>query len=138
MDRQEFSKILADYRVEKGIKVKELCFKLNYLPEDIRRIEKASHNYNLQKCLDYLDAIGAQMVLSTTKKNVKIKKYKDILSFVVKQRDGVYSQRGLAEAIGCSRVMIAYYETERSVMTIDVLLKISDVLGFTLNIIPNE
>ena len=138
MNRQEFTKILSEYRKQSSVSTKELCFKLQCMPSDLYKFENAKHNYNLQKCFDYLDAIGVCMAIkAVSNQSVIIRDYPTLLHFVINERLVLgYTQRSLSSAIKCSHVAIAYIETQRNIMTIDTLLKIAGVLNFTISVIP--
>ena len=138
MDRQEFAKILSEYRKQGGVSAKELCFKLQCMPSELYRFENAKHNYNLQKCFDYLNAIGVCMAIKAVdNQSVIIKDYPTLLHFVINERLVLgYTQRSLCSVIKRSHTAIAHVETQKSIMTIDTLLKIAEVLNFTISIIP--
>ena len=138
MDRQEFTKMLADYRKHAKMPIKDICFKLKCLPPNIYRLENATNNYNLQKCFDYLNAIGACVVVKAVdNQSTVIRDYPTLLHFVVNERLVLgYTQRSLSSAIKCNHTAIACVETQKNIMTIDTLLKIAEVLNFTISIIP--
>ena len=138
MDRQEFTKILSEYRKHSGVPTKELCFKLQCMSSELYKFENAKHNYNLQKCFDYLNAIGVCMAIKAVdNQSVIIKDYPTLLHFVINERLVLgYTQRSLCSAIKRSQASIACVETQKNIMTIDTLLKIAEVLNFTISIIP--
>ena len=138
MDRQEFTKILSEYRKQGGVSAKELCFKLQCMPSELYKFENAKHNYNLQKCFDYLNTIGVCMAIKTVdNQSVIIKDYPTLLHFVINERLVLgYTQRSLCSVIKRSHTAIAHVETQKSIMTIDTLLKIAEVLNFTISVIP--
>ena len=139
MTRQELSKIMAECRTSSGLLMKNICFKLNCMPRDVYRLDKGTYNYNLQKCLDYLAALGQRMVIADiNNKDTAIKDYNNLVSYIIRERNGSYSQRGLAEAVGCSHIMIALFETGKTTITIDSLLKICEVLHLTIKVEPYE
>ena len=133
MTRQEFSQIIADYRKSSGITVKEICCKLNCLPGDIYRIEKASHNYNLQKCIQYLNVLGLVLKLRTfTGRTLRANNYDTLVRLLVQQRNGIYTQQELAKKIGWSPTVLGRYERHEITITIDAFLKIVDALGLVV------
>lgn len=136
MNRQEFTKALSEYRKQNNMLVKELCFKLQCMSSDLYKFENAKHNYNMQKCFEYLNAIGTKLVISTTEDdNIVFEDYTALLKFVVDTRIARgYSQRRLASEIGCAYVTIAYFEKQKTVMTIDTFLKIADALRLIVGI----
>lgn len=139
MTREEFSHILYERRVESGVSVQDLCFHLRSWYSKVQNIEKGRHGYNLQACLDYVDAIHATMVLEDFNKNhIKITDYNTLVLSVIKLRQTKYSIRSLAQEIGCSHQSINNFECQRNIASIDTLLKIADAVGFTIKIIPND
>ena len=140
MTRQEFSTILAEYRKEYGPTIKEICTHSNCLPTDVYRIEKGKHNYNMQKCLDYIKAIGACLELySGTAERKTITEYNQLVKCVVDMRvQSNHTQRSLAAAIGCFYATLGLFESYKTIITIDTLLKIGEALGFGLNVKQNE
>ena len=140
MTRQEFSTILAEYRKKYGPTIKEICIHSGCLPRDMYRIEKSKHNYNMQKCLDYIKAIGACLELrSGTGEQKIITEYNQLVRHVVDERNqSNYTQRSLAKTIGCSYVTLGLFESHKTTLTIDTLLKIGEALGFELNVKQNE
>lgn len=138
MNRQEFTKMLTDYRKQVKTPIKDICFKLKCLPTGIYRLENATSNYNLQKCFNYLNAVGVCMVVKgVDNQSVIIRDYPTLLNFVVNERLVLgYTQRSLSSAIKCNHTAIAYIETQKNTMTIDTLLKIAGVLNFTISVIP--
>ena len=140
MTRQEFSTILAEYRKKYGPTIKEICIHSGCLPRDMYRIEKSKHNYNMQKCLDYIKAIGACLELrSGTDEQKIITEYNQLVKCVVDERtQSNYTQRSLAKTIGCSYATLGHFESYKTIVTIDTLLKIGEALGFELNVKQNE
>ena len=140
MTRQEFSTILAEYRKKYGPTIKEICIHSGCLPTDVYRIEKGKHNYNMQKCLDYIKVIGACLELrSGTGEQKIITEYNQLVKCVVDERtQSNYTQRSLAKAIGCSYATLGHFESYKTIVTIDTLLKIGEALGFELNVKQNE
>lgn len=138
MNRQEFTKVLSECRKQNGMLVKELCFKLQCMSSDLYKFENAKHNYNMQKCFEYLNAIDTKLAISTAEgNNIVFEDYAALLKFVVDTRIAQgYSQRRLASEIGCAYVTIAYFEKQKTVMTIDTFLKIADALKLTVDISP--
>ena len=140
MIRQDFSTILAECRKEYGPTIKEICIRLRCLPTDVYRIEKGKHNYNMKKCLDYIKAIGACLEFhSGTAEREIITEYNQLVRCVVDKRTrSNYTQRSLAKAIGCSYATLGHFESYKTIVTIDTLLKIGEALGFELNVKQNE
>lgn len=138
MTRQEFSSILLEHRKASGTAVKDLCFQLNCMPTGIYRIENGSHNYNMQKCLDYAKAIGVSLVLENTSLYEQIQDYDHMITVLCDARRTMMSQAQLANSSGISRNMIGKTETRKSIVTIDMLLRLISVLGLSIKIIAHE
>lgn len=133
MTRVEFSKILSNYRKEHGPSIKELCFQLNCMPTDIYRVEKGIHNYNIQKCMSYLHAIGLQLSLATKRSVTVIRSSEDFSKWLKKARANI-SQRTLANQVGVVYPTIANIERGSTIVSIDTFLKILEVLNCKPNI----
>lgn len=139
MTRQEFSQIISEYRKNNKQMIKDICFKLSCLPKDIYRIEKAIYSYNLQKCLEYLNAIELNMIIHTPdNKHIVINCYDDLVSTLILCRKQVYTQQSLAEKANCSRISITYFESKKTIITIDSLLKLCEALGVSISVEPIE
>lgn len=138
MDRQEFTEILSNYRKHSGMPIKDICFKLKWMSSDFYKFENAKHNYNLQKCFDYLNAVNVCMIVTTIdSQSVKFRDYPTLLNFIVNRRTALgYTQRKLSAVVKVSHTAIGHAELQKTVMTIDTFLKIADVLNFTIDIIP--
>ena len=135
MNREEFCKILRVCRQQSGYKIKEMCFKLNTMPTDIYRLEGGTNNFLLNRIMDYLSTVGYVICLQDVKSNkLMLVNYDMVVEWLIHARTGKYSQRALAEQIGRSYVTIANVERNKTNMSIDIFLKIVDVLGYTVTI----
>ena len=94
----------------------------------------------MQKCLDYIKAIGAYLELRSGNGEPKIiTEYNQLVRYVVDERTQFnYTQRSLAKAIWCSYATLGHFESYKTIVTIDTLLKIGEALGFELNVKQNE
>ena len=139
MTRQEFSKRMADYRKENNIAVKDVCFKLKCLPGEVYDFEKGKHSYNLQKCLDYLDAVGLALTVKIGNKRIpKFKSYDEIVEFITNRRKARYTKRAFATSVGCSSQAITFFEKKECIAKIDTILKFGEALNFSLDVIPKN
>lgn len=96
----------------------------------LRRFEKGVNNPSMKKIFDYLDVVNSVLA-------VNHKGFSDankLVEYLVKKRTGKFSQRQLATAIGISSTMVARIESGMSNLTLDVFLKIADVLDCTIKI----
>lgn len=134
MDRLEFCNILAEAKENSGKTTSEISFAMKMLLPTLRRFEKGEHNFNVKKVMEYLNVINNQLVLiSTTNKEV-CRNYDEIVLWIKNTREGEFSQRKLAEAIQSSHITIANVERQVSIISIDVFLKIVQVLGYEIKI----
>ena len=78
------------------------------------------------------------MVLSIEKDNHsdKMNDIESIAVWLKAARNGLYTQRSLAEAVGCTYPTIANIERGSNKITVDNFLKLADVLGYTIKIQP--
>ena len=114
MNRQEFCQIIADIRKQSTIKMKDVCFQMGVMPikalQHILVIENGQHSYRINDAQE----LGSILAL--------IRKEKAI------------SQRALAEKTGFVYSTIVKIESKKSIISIDTMLKIVDVLGYTVKI----
>ena len=134
MNRLDFCKLMEQAKRASGISASEISFSMKMLMPTLRRFEKGKHNFGLVKVIEYLQVIHAKLVIYNDKSSVDITEYNQLIDWVVSARQGRYSQRQLAEAIGISYTMLAYVESHKSHLSIDVLLKIIEVLGCNIKI----
>lgn len=131
MTRQEFSEMSAKIRKEQGLSVSRIDLALGVL-STTRRIESASHNYNLQLFFSYLDVIGAVMVIVCEKKKHRIATYNGLIKLIKEQidrKDVTYSQFATSNGIyatSLNQIMVGKLR-----MTIDFFLKVATALNFT-------
>lgn len=139
MDRKEFSSLLTQQREAKKIGKNEMCRLTGFTFHQLQRIENAGNNYNIGLALRYLSAIKSSMVIQKYKKERLCTEYNQLIKWLVSARkDNNYTQRKLAEAISISYVMLARVESNKSNLSIDVLLKILEVLGYNIEIKNKE
>ncbi len=137
MNRNDFCSLMEQAKRKSGITTTEISFSMKMLLPTLRRFEKGEHNFNLQKVIDYLGVLNAGIVLMSGNKKTYCKTYNQLIDWLVNARTGKFSQRQLADAIGASYVMIARIESKKSNLTIDVFLKIANVLGYNIEIKNN-
>jgi transcriptional regulator with XRE-family HTH domain len=130
MTRKEFSEKLVECRENAGCGKNELCRRTGFTFNQLQRLENASNNFLINNVFFYLKAIEVQLKLRNTakKKSVTIKEYKNIIDWLTKNRKPNYTQRSLAEKIECSHITIANIESEKSVVSVDIFLRLVDVL----------
>lgn len=134
MERSEFCALMIKAKENSGISTSDLSFTIKMQWATLRRFEKGVHNFNMKKAIDYLSILNAKICLINSKKKYVITNYTQLLQWCIESRTGIYTQRTLAEAVGCSYVNMAKIETEKSTMSVDIFLKIAEVLDFNIEI----
>lgn len=134
MNRLDFCKLMEEAKIASGIPASEISFSMKMLMPTLRRFEKGEHNFSLVKVMEYLQVLHAQLVIYNEKSTVVVTEYSQLIEWLVSARKNRNTQRKLAEAIGISYVMLARVESNKSNLSIDVLLKILEVLGYSINI----
>lgn len=136
MNRVEFCNIITELRKNSNIKMVDICASVGSLPTAIYRIERGSGNFEMDKALSYLAAINVTLTLQKDERQEVIRSIEDIAKWLKNIRKGLYSQRSLAEIVGCTHKTIANVENGSNKVTVDTLLKLIDVLGYTIKIEP--
>lgn len=134
MNRLDFCKLMEQAKIASGIPASEISFSMKMLMPTLRRFEKGEHNFSLVKVMGYLQVLHAQLVIYNEKSTVVVTEYSQLIEWLVSARKNGYTQRQLAEAVGISYVMLARIESNKSSLSIDVYLKIIEVLGYSVNI----
>lgn len=135
MNRLDFCKLMEQAKIASGIPASEISFSMKMLMPTLRRFEKGKHNFSLAKVMEYLKVLHAQLVIYNEKSTITVTEYGQLIKWLVSARKANnYSQRKLAEAIGISCDMLSRVESNKSNLSIDVLLKILEVLGYNIEI----
>lgn len=136
MDRKLLCTIVKDIRQKSGVPMKTICAMMDVMPTSIYRLESGASNFNLKLLMNYLNAINAQIVLSSiNSKSALISDYEQFINWLVQTRtQASYTQRILAEKTGITYVTIANIESQKNIVTIDSFLKIIEALEYVLNI----
>ncbi|NDV64014.1 helix-turn-helix transcriptional regulator [Bacteroides sp. 224] len=140
MLRQEFCDKCKQLREEvTKVSLNEVWRRSGFQPMQTKRLERGVNNFNMNNAISYLSAIEVQMKLKDSKKNtvVLIKEYKSIVNWLVKYRKLEFTQRSLAENIECSHITIANIESEKSIVSIDIFLRLVYALRFEVELSPN-
>lgn len=134
MTREDFSKQLRHYRDLNNTLLKTLCFALNSGEKDIYRIEKASHNYSLQKAILYADTVNAKIVIThSNRKDLTLSSVDTATNFLIMARGDV-SLYKVAKDNGYSQTGIANSERGTTALSIDMLLKLTEYYGYGITI----
>ena len=128
MNRIEFSQQLIVQRESAGIGKNELCRLTGFTFNQLQYLEKASNNYNINLVCTYLAAIKRKVICD----------FEGFADWMTSTRKLEYTQRALADKAGITYVTIANIESKKHIVRIDTLLKIVDVLGYTIKIENNE
>lgn len=134
MDRLEFCQQLVQARENVGVSKNEQCRRTGVAFKQLQLLESKPNNFAINKAIDYLTAIGCSLVISNGKQAVSINYASDFSDWLKDARHGKFSQRALADAVGCVYPTIANIERGKTIVTIDTFLKIIDVLGYTVQI----
>lgn len=134
MDRLEFCKLMEQAKASSNLPPSEISFSMKMLMPTLRRFEKGEHNFSMTKVMEYLKVLHAKLMIYKSSSKKDFINYEQLISWLVSERKKSFSQRTLAEAVGMSYVMLARVESQKSNLTIDVFLKIIDVLGYSIEI----
>lgn len=133
MNRQEFCELMAKAKAESGVGTTELALKMKMQPSPLRRFERGINNFNLEKLFNYLNALGCVLVLSNDKQTYH-NSYESIPDWIASHRKQNAPLREFAEKIGCSFEGLSRAENRKTVISIDLFLKITNYLNVTVNI----
>lgn len=134
MNRLDFCGLLLEAKNKSGINTSDLSFAIKMQWSTLRRFEKGTHSFGMKKAIEYLDIVHGKICLMQNKKKEIISDYNKLIEWEVRERSKTYTQRSLAEKVGCSYVNLANIESGKSVMSVDIFLKIVDALGFAVDI----
>lgn len=132
MNRFEFCALLSKEREKKGLSLYSIQKKMGLTFQQVKRIETGENNFNVEKAIEFINAMESTIVLITSDNRYLVNEYSFLVDVLIKLRDGQYSQRALAEAVHCSYISIANTESGKSVISIDLLLKILSVFNVTI------
>lgn len=134
MNRNEFSSLLVIQREANNIGKNELCRSADFTFLQLQRIESAGNNYNMGLAFRYLAVVKSNVYLRKGKKEWCLTEYNQIPKWLAKARDGKFSLRKLAIAADCSYSAVTNVEHGKTVISIDLFLKIVEVLGYNIEI----
>ena len=136
MDRIEFSQMLVLARERIGLGKNEMCRQTGYTFVQLQLLETKPNNFAMNKAFHYLDSIGMILAIDKDGNSTKLNDIESIATWLKAARNGIYSQRSLAEAVGCTYPTIANIERGSNKVTVDNFLKLADTLGYTIKIEP--
>ena len=133
MNRQEFCQIIADIRKQSTIKMKDICFQMGVMPTAIYRLEKGSSNFEMGNMMSYIKALQHILVIENGQHSYHTNDAQELGSILALiRKEKAISQRALAEKTGFVYSTIVKIESKKSIISIDTMLKIVDVLGYTV------
>lgn len=136
MDRIEFSQMLVLARERIGLGKNEMCRQTGYTFVQLQLLETKPNNFAMNKAFHYLDSIGMILAIDKDGNSTKLNDIESIATWLKAARNGIYTQRSLAEAVGCTYPTIANIERGSNKVTVDNFLKLADILGYTIKIEP--
>ncbi|WP_455945247.1 helix-turn-helix domain-containing protein [Leyella stercorea] len=134
MDRIEFSQMLVLARERIGLGKNEMCRQTGYTFVQLQLLETKPNNFAMNKAFHYLDSIGMILAIDKDGNSTKLNDIESIATWLKTARNGIYTQRSLAEAVGCTYPTIANIERGSNKVTVDNFLKLADTLGYTIKI----
>lgn len=136
MDRIEFSQMLVLARERIGLGKNEMCRQTGYTFVQLQLLETKPNNFAMNKAFHYLDSIGMILAIDKDGNSTKLNDIESIATWLKAARNGIYTQRSLAEVVGCTYPTIANIERGSNKVTVDNFLKLADTLGYTIKIEP--
>lgn len=134
MDRQIFSSMLVNAKKKSGKTTSDLVFDMRVLPTAIYRIEKAEFSFSMDKCFSYLKAVGYALQFSKGERCTVVSNNEELVAWEREVR-GQISMSSFSEKIGHHRSYIRLVESESTIMSIDVVLKISEIMGQIISLV---
>lgn len=132
MDRQGFSELLIKTRESENVSKNQICRLMGLMFHQLQRLERGSNNYNVKLVVSYLAALGYCISLS----GHLCYTYQDIITDIADKRSQEqHTVRSIAELLQCSYTFYSRVENEHSLLTIDLFLRIIDVLDLKLEIV---
>lgn len=136
MDRIEFSQMLVLARERVGLGKNEMCRQTGYTFVQLQLLETKPNNFAMNKAFHYLDSMGMILTIDKDGNSTKLNNIESIATWLKTARNGIYTQRSLAEAVGCTYPTIANIERGSNKVTVDNFLKLADTLGYIIKIEP--
>lgn len=128
--------MLAIARERSGKAIPQISFGIQMLTSGLYRLEKGTYNSRMDSVLSYLGFIGYHIQLSKPSEIVNIVEYQDIVEWFKKLR-GDTSRNAFAKKVGMNRSYPRLVETQQNVLSIDWILKIAEVFGYSVALAKN-
>ena len=115
--------------------MKDICFQMGVMPTAIYRLEKGSNNFEMGNMMSYIKALQHILVIENGEHSYRTNDAQELGSILALiRKEKAISQRALAEKTGFVYSTIVKIESKKSIISIDTMLKIVDVLGYTVKI----
>lgn len=134
MDRFEFCNLMEQAKLSSGITSSEISFSMKMLFPAFRRFEKGKHNFSMTKAMEYINILHAELVIYNDVMSTSITEYSQLIEWLISVRKENYTQQKLADDINISKGMVLRIESQKSNLSVDIFLKIIDVLGYKIDI----
>ena len=134
MDRFEFCNLMEQAKLSSGITSSEISLSMKMLFPTFRRFEKGKHNFSMTKALEYINILHAELVIYNDVISTSITEYSQLIEWLISVRKENYTQQKLADDINISKGMVIRIESQKSNLSVDIFLKIVDVLGYKIDI----
>lgn len=128
--------MLVQARENANIGKNEMCRLTGFTFVQLQLLEAKPNNFAMDKAFHYLDCIGKTLSLEKENDSATLHDIPSIATWLKNARKDIYTQRSLAEAVGCTYPTIANIERGSNKVTVDNFLKLADTLGYTIKIEP--
>ena len=137
MTREGFSEMLATIRITNGVSMNKMHLLSGLTTTEIIRIEKAKNNYGLGYIIRFLRHLNYFIVFSNNAHEVCINEQEDFASWLAESKEqSKISLRSIASNIDCSYQTLSYIVNNKYNVKIDLLLKLVDYFGYTIEFKP--
>lgn len=128
--------MLVQAREYAGLGKNEMCRQTGYTFVQLQLLETKPNNFAMDKAFHYLKSIGMVLSIRKDENDTKLHDIASVAAWLKSARNGLYTQRSLAEAVGCTYPTIANIERGSNKVTVDNFLKLADTLGYAIKIEP--
>ena len=137
MDRATFCKMLVISKARSKTATIDICAGMRTMPTGVTRIEKGLNNFQMDRCLKYLSIIKYHIELDDDFGNTyAIYGNPDIIAFI-KDVLSDRSKPAISKELGCDRSYLRLVLSGAHVMSVDNFLKLSDIVGYEVSLMPN-
>ena len=137
MTREGFSEMLVTIRETTGISKSDFARKIGWMPSDLYKIENATTSYNINKIITYLSGLNLVLMLSSNCIHQTISNSEDFAKWLKQEIEiSENSIAIIADSICVSSKTIGRIIKHESKISIDLLLKLIDYFGYTIEFKP--